>query len=99
MKKLLLSLSIIGAITIGGGAIAFASDNNGGTIKEDTTINEEITNNEEENYIDENSYCTYYGENNETQNNEEGKGNIDGLQSTYKSRGRCGGSRSNMMGY
>lgn len=94
MKKLLLSLSIIGTITIGGGAIAFASDNNEGAIKEDTTINEEITNNEEENYIDENSYCTYYGE-----NNREGKGNIDESQSRYKSRGRCGGSRNNMMGY
>lgn len=98
MKKLLLSLSIIGAITIGTGAIAFASDNNGDAIKEDTTINEEITNNEE-NYINENPYCTYYGESNETENSEYGKGSVDGQQSRYKNRGRCGSSRSNMMRY
>lgn len=94
MKKLLLSLSIIGAITIGAGAITFAADNNGEATKEDTTINEEITNNEEK-YIDENSYCnTYYGD-----NREEGKGNIDESQSSYQGRGRCGGYRNNMMRY
>lgn len=98
MKKLLLALSIIGAITIGAGAITFASDNNGDAIKQDTTANGEITNNEE-NYINENPYCTYYGESNEIKNNEDGKGNIDGVQSRYKNRGRCGSSRSNMMRY
>ena len=38
---------------LGAGAITFAADNNGDSIKEDTTINEE-------NYINENPYCTYY---------------------------------------
>lgn len=98
MKKLLLALSIIGAITIGAGAITFASDNNGDAIKQDTTVNGEITNNEE-NYINENPYCTYYGESNETENSEYGKGDVDGQQSKYKNRGRCGSSRRNIMRY
>ena len=98
MKKLLLALSIIGSITIGAGVITFAADNNEDAIKQDRTVNGEITNNEE-NYINENPYCTYYGESNETKNSEYGKSNVYGQQSRYKNRGRCGSSRRNIMRY
>ncbi|WP_288221567.1 hypothetical protein [uncultured Clostridium sp.] len=96
MKKLLLSLSIIGAITVGAGAITFAADNNGETVNDNTTVNESVTNNEDDTYFRGNPDCPYYEEG-RGQNNGEGKGY--GFNSQNGNRRGCGGSRSGMMGY
>ncbi|WP_291651002.1 hypothetical protein [Clostridium sp.] len=107
MKKLILSLSIIGAITIGTGAIASATEENspkinttGGAViseSENSDINEDYNISDDKNYSSwRNQNCHYYGEGYQgrEQRNEEGNGY--GFNSGNRGRGSWGRSGSMM---
>ncbi|MCR1950624.1 MULTISPECIES: hypothetical protein [unclassified Clostridium] len=105
MKKLILSLSIIGAITIGTGAIAFAAEEGSAIIDAagDPAISETENSNigEDYNISDDNNYsswgnqhCPYYGEGYQGQ----GQGNRYGFNSESRGRGAWGRTGS-MMGF
>lgn len=108
MKKLILSLSIIGAITIGTGAIAFAAEedspiiNTGGaevSETENSNIDQDYNINEDNNYSGwGNQNCPYYGEGYQGQGQRNKEGNGYGFISGNRGRGACGRSGS-MMGF
>lgn len=80
MKKLILSLSIIGAITIGTGAIAFAAEentttlNNEGTVVTETSDSTEVDNSS----TGGNPNCPYYEEGCNGQGEGQGLGQCNG---------------------
>jgi hypothetical protein len=101
MKKLILSLSIIGAITIGTGAIAFAAEEESPVINSGEAV---VSDTENYNIAEDNNSglgnpnCPYYGEENRGQGQGNGEGNRYGLNSENRGRGNCGRSGS-MMGF
>lgn len=99
MKKIILSLSIIGALTVGVGAITFAADNGDITVNESGNISQEVGNTDENSDLRGNVDCPYYqqGGNPDCPYYEEGKG--DGANSQNSNRRGCGGDRTGMMRY
>lgn len=113
MKKLILSLLIIGAITIGTGAIAFAAEENklstitesgseSGLViseTENSNIGQDYKINEGNNYSGwGNQNCLYYGEGSQEQGQRNEDGNGYGFNSENRERGACGRTGS-MMGF
>lgn len=97
MKKLVLSIAIISAITIGVGAVTFAAETNEENLDNGKSVSSEIEkNNEDNNYLG-NPNCPYYDENYNGKNGERGEGNRFGYNSSNQGRGRCGGSGYGMM--
>ncbi|GAA0826877.1 hypothetical protein PMY56_04850 [Clostridium tertium] len=108
MKKLILSLSIIGAITIGTGAIAFAAEEDspvtnsvGAEVSEtdNSNIDQDYNINEDNNYSGwRNQNCPYYGEGYQGQGQKSEEENRYGFNSESRGRGTCRRSGS-MMGF
>lgn len=107
MKKIILSLSIIGALTVGVGAITFAADNGDITVDESANISQEVGNTDENSDFRGNVDCPYYqqGGNPDCPYYEEGKvqgsGAGKGYGANYQNSNRrgCGGDRTGMMRY
>lgn len=97
MKKLVLSIAIISAITVGVGAVASAAETNEEGLDNGNSISTEIQANDEDNNYWGNPNCPYYGENNNGENGKSGEGNRYGYNSGNQYRGRCGGSGNGMM--
>lgn len=97
MKKVTLSLLVIGAITIAGGAITYAEDNTVSNLQGNITISEDVNNLEENSCIGLNTDCPYYEEGNMGIKNGEGKRNRVNSQNENKTE--CNGSGKVRRGY
>lgn len=94
MKKLVLSIAIISAITVGVGAVTFAAETNEGGLGNGKSVSSEIEKNNEENNCLGNLDCPYYDENHNGKNCREG--NRFGYNSSNQGRGRCAGAQCKM---